>query len=226
MIRNKSISLVLAFLALTVGSVPVLFAETASTPPVKKTSTPAANNQNATVPAVVKSSCMACHGMHGISVNGGTFPNLAGQWKAYLVQQLQDFKSHKRADPQAAIMWGMVAPLTDGQIGKVAQYFSEQKPDTGHAYNEKLIAEGKKLYYGGIPSVNLPACMACHGATLQGIPPFFPMLAGQKRSYVKEQLNYFKSGARNNDPKGMMRYVASKLDKKQIAALAEFIRAQ
>lgn len=221
MIGKRCFRLALAVVALTVGTGPALDAAAAQT----AESGAAASAETPSVPPLVKSTCMACHGMKGISVTP-TYPDLAGQWKSYLTRQLEDFKSHARADPQAAVMWGMAAPLDKKQIEQVAQYYSEQPGATPHVYDPKLVAAGRKLYYGGIPSEKVPACMACHGAKLAGIPPFFPRLAGQKRAYVKEQLEYFKAGKRANDPKGMMRYIASKLDEKQIAALADFIRAQ
>ena len=38
--------------------------------------------------------CANCHGTNGMSVQG--MPNLAGQQRAYLVQQMQDFRTGKR----------------------------------------------------------------------------------------------------------------------------------
>jgi cytochrome c553 len=178
------------------------------------------------IPTVVQNSCMACHGLQGVAADGGMFPNLAGQWKPYILRQLDHYKTHTRADPQSSIMWGMVAPLTSAQIQQVAAYFSSQKPASGHVYDPKLVAEGKKLYFGGLPKAHMPACMACHGATLAGLPPFFPMLAGQKRTYVINQLTYFKSGQRVATHKGIMQYVASRLNQKQITALAAYIRSR
>ncbi|MCW9056061.1 MAG: c-type cytochrome, partial [Gammaproteobacteria bacterium] len=39
--------------------------------------------------------CFACHGVDGVSVNPA-FPSLAGQNKAYIIRQLQAFKSGDR----------------------------------------------------------------------------------------------------------------------------------
>ena len=208
-------------LAKTVSAAPV--AATASAASV--TAATASVTANG-IPTVVQSTCMACHGMQGIAADGGMFPNLAGQWRPYLLRQLDHFKTHIRADPQSPIMWGMVAPLTTAQILQVADYFSAQKPASGHIYDPKLVAEGKKLYFGGLPSRQMPACMACHGTTLAGLPPYFPRLAGQKRTYVINQLTYFKSGQRVATHKGIMQYVASRLNPKQITALAAYIRSR
>ncbi len=164
--------------------------------------------------------------MQGIAADGGMFPNLAGQVPQYLMRQLHHFQTHVRADPDAPIMWGMAAPLTPAQISQVVAYFSAQKPATGHVYDAKLVAEGQKLYYGGLPAKHMPACMACHGTGLAGLPPFFPRLAGQKRTYVINQLTYFKSGQRVATHKGIMNYIASRLTPQQITELAAFIRSR
>ena len=48
----------------------------------------------------------------------------------------------------------------------------------------------------------------------------FPRLAGQSASYIEAQLKAWKSGKRTNDPLHLMTGIASKLDDKQIAAVA------
>ena len=154
------------------------------------------------------------------------FPDLAGQWAPYLVKQLNNFRSHTRADPMAkAIMWGMAASLTPAQVQQVANYFSTQTPPKAKMVNAKLAAEGKKIYEGGISNLHVPACMACHGPTGLGDPPYFPRLAGQRRAYVELQLHYFKKGLRTNDPYAIMRYVASRLTGPQITELATYVRS-
>ena len=178
------------------------------------------------IPQPVSTTCMACHGMTGISPSGSMFPDLAGQWAPYLVKQLNNFRSHTRADPMAkAIMWGMAASLTPAQVQQVANYFSTQTPPKAKMVNAKLAAEGKKIYEGGISNLHVPACMACHGPTGLGDPPYFPRLAGQRRAYVELQLHYFKKGLRTNDPYAIMRYVASRLTGPQITELATYVRS-
>ena len=64
--------------------------------------------------------CQSCHGTAGISHNPA-WPNLAGQKKSYLIQQLQDFKSGERESP---IMSPMAKSLTDEEIKLIASYYS------------------------------------------------------------------------------------------------------
>jgi cytochrome c553 len=66
--------------------------------------------------------CANCHGTNGVSVQG--MPSLAGRERAYLVQQMQDFKTGKRP---ATIMHQLAKGYTDEQIDALAAYFSAQK---------------------------------------------------------------------------------------------------
>ena len=66
--------------------------------------------------------CANCHGTNGVSQQG--MPNLAGQQRAYLVQQMQDFRTGKRP---ATIMHQLAKGYTDEQIEALAAYFSAQK---------------------------------------------------------------------------------------------------
>ena len=66
------------------------------------------------------SACFTCHGTDGRSV-GGVPPNLAGQQKDYLLQQLKDFKSGKRP---ATIMHQQAKGYTDQQLETIAGYFA------------------------------------------------------------------------------------------------------
>jgi len=67
--------------------------------------------------------CAGCHGMDGISVVPG-FPNLAGQDRSYLVNQLTAFREKTRTGGQSALMYGMAAGLSDEDIANLAAYFS------------------------------------------------------------------------------------------------------
>ena len=66
--------------------------------------------------------CANCHGTNGMSVQG--MPNLAGQQRTYLVQQMQDFRTGKRP---ATIMHQLAKGYTDEQIEALAAYFAAQK---------------------------------------------------------------------------------------------------
>ena len=71
--------------------------------------------------------CAGCHGLDGKSTAPG-FPNLAGQDYKYLKTQIENFRNKSRTGGQAALMYGMVAGLSDNDIENLATYFSSLKP--------------------------------------------------------------------------------------------------
>lgn len=179
--------------------------------------------------ADAKTMCIVCHGAAGISPVKG-FPDLAGQWPQYLLKQLHDFTSKKRDDPLAKGTMIDAVKTIHGQseMKDLVAFFSslpapkaEPVPTDVHA--QAMWKAGKSIFYGGVRATDVPACEACHSATGAGIPPEFPRLAGQDKTYLVEQLTYFHDGTRANDPNGIMRDIAGRLDKQEILALATFI---
>jgi cytochrome c553 len=71
--------------------------------------------------------CIACHGQNGISMVP-FYPNLAGQKAAYLESALKAYKSQDRKGGNAAIMWGLAAPLNDSDIANLSAYFASLDP--------------------------------------------------------------------------------------------------
>lgn len=67
------------------------------------------------------STCVACHGDQGVSPND-LWPNLAGQKKGYLLNQLKEFKSGARKNE---LMSPIAKMLTDKQMEWLAVYYSE-----------------------------------------------------------------------------------------------------
>ncbi|MCK9380952.1 MAG: cytochrome c4 [Sulfuritalea sp.] len=147
---------------------------------------------NPNVPAAVTAMqvCSNCHGIDGNSVSPN-FPRLAGQQTAYLVAQLQHFRSHERADPPGFVyMWGISHHLTDDQIKGLAEYFAKQVPKPNAPGDAQQMAAGKEIYEKGVPEQNVIACAACHGPKAQGIEAF-PRLAYQHADYIVKQLDIF-----------------------------------
>lgn len=172
---------------------------------------------------IAESVCIGCHGADGNSPAAPN-PNIAGQHAAYLAKQLANFKSvdGKPAVRDNAIMAGMAAGLSDEDIKNLAAYFSQQKLKPAVAKDEKLVAEGQKLWRMGDFEKGIPACAGCHGPTGAGLPAQYPALAGQYAEYTEDQLKKFRSGERANDPEKMMRMIAAKLSDQQIKAVSEY----
>lgn len=170
-------------------------------------------------PAVVSQVCAACHGGDGNSPLAMN-PSLAGQHAAYLLKQLQEFKSGLRGNP---VMMGMTANLSDEDMRNIAAYYASQTARPLAAKDKDLAAQGAKLYRGGSLEKGVAACAGCHSPNGAGIPAQYPRLAGQHPDYVLAQLKAFRAEERANDPNKMMRAVSSKLSDKDMAALAEYI---
>ncbi|MBV1878571.1 MAG: cytochrome c4 [Pseudomonadales bacterium] len=164
--------------------------------------------------------CVACHGVDGNSP-AGAFPSIAGQHTKYLLKQLNDIKTKKRAAP---LMTGLLDNMSAQDLEDIAAYFADQKHKTGAAKAE-LVKLGESIYRAGIKRKKIAACSACHlpqgeGLNLAG----FPALAGQWPEYIEAQLKAFRTGARDNDGEGrMMRNTALDLSDEEIAAVASYI---
>jgi cbb3-type cytochrome c oxidase subunit III len=166
--------------------------------------------------------CSNCHGVNGVSVSP-TFPKLAGQQKEYLVDQLTDFKSHTRADPNAKrFMWGFTH-LTESQIDELATYFSSQPTTLGEASDLSLINEGKAIFASGLPEKGVAACISCHGQHGEG-KETFPRLAGQHADYVEKQLEIFQH-TEDRPRGGMMKAVCANMSERDMHAVAAFVEA-
>ncbi|MBU3538694.1 cytochrome c4 [Polynucleobacter sp. UK-Gri1-W3] len=137
--------------------------------------------------------CAACHGVNGQS-QSPMVPNLAGQQREYLVNQLQDYRDHTRSNKYAVqYMWGMAGSLTNKQIQELADYFSKQPPVRAGkvSSSDSKLARGKEIFENGIPAKGVIQCNSCHGPRGEGMATF-PRIAGQHNYYLIQQLNVWK----------------------------------
>ena len=148
--------------------------------------------------------CAGCHGQGGKSTNP-QWPNLAAQQQAYIVKQLEAFKSETRKNP---MMQGMAASLSNDDIANLAAYFSSQAAAKagGDPTLEKAGQEKAAM------------CLGCHGQTATGNGQI-PRLAGQHPEYLVTQLKNFKSGDRQS---GHMQAIAGTLSEEDMKALAAY----
>ncbi len=161
--------------------------------------------------------CVACHtadGTRGLPAN----PILQAQHAEYIVKQLTEFKSGKRAN---AIMAGMAAALTPEDMVNIAAFYNSKPAVMGAARNKDSVALGEKIYRGGIAAKQVPACAACHAPSGVGMPAQYPRLGGQHAEYTASQLTTFRSGARGNS--AQMMAISARLSDKEIAAVSDYI---
>ena len=161
--------------------------------------------------------CTSCHGADGNS-GAPTFPKLAQQHPEYIVKQLTEYKSGKRAN---AIMSGFASALSEDDMRNIAAFVGSKSAKPGFAKDKALATLGEKIYRGGIADRQIPACAGCHSPTGAGIPAQYPRLAGQHADYTVSQLTQFRGGIRLNSLQ--MGQVAAKLNDKEINALADYI---
>jgi cytochrome c553 len=67
--------------------------------------------------------CASCHGPQGTGV-GASFPPLAGQPSAYIVNQLNAWRDGSRRNDPMGLMHGVATHLSDSQIADVAAYYA------------------------------------------------------------------------------------------------------
>lgn len=179
---------------------------------------------NPNVPPAVTAAqvCSNCHGLDGNSVSPN-FPRLAGQTAGYLVDQLQNFRSHQRSDPAGfEYMWGISQHLTDDQINGLADYFAKQVPQSNSPVDQQLMAAGKVIFENGVPEKEAAPCMACHGPEAQGIATF-PRLAGQHQDYLVKQLHVFQET--EGRPGTPMKQITHLLSVPEMQAVAAYLQA-
>ena len=148
--------------------------------------------------------CMGCHGPKGKS-SSAQWPNLAAQQSAYIVNQLNAFKTGTRNN---SMMQSMAANLSDDDMANLAAYYSSQPP----------ISAGGDPTLAKSGQTKASMCLGCHGSSAEGNGQF-PRLAGQHPDYLAKQLSNFKEGVRKS---GHMQAIAGTLSEDDMKALAAY----
>ncbi len=207
-----------AAVALLTRLMPGLLAAALALPAVASETAAPAKPDLAKGEATATAVCGACHTFDG-SRGSPANPILAGQHPEYLVKQLTEFKSGKRAN---AIMQGMAATLaTEADMKNVAAFYAAKSAKPGFATSKATVALGEKIWRGGIAERKVPACAGCHGPSGAGIPAQYPRLAGQHAAYTEAQLTAFRTGTRKNS--AQMTGVAAGMTEGDIKAVADYI---
>lgn len=169
-----------------------------------------------------RSACHTCHGMDGAGDSSGAFPRLTGQGAWYSYKQLKDYASGAR---QNAVMSPIAKVLTDQQMQDVAAYYAAQRvPAAAPTTNADplLLQRGGAISATGLMDKGVAACVNCHGASGQGLPPSFPYLAGQYAPYAELQFRFWRDGSRRNDPLGVMQHIAKQMTDDEVRAVAAY----
>ena len=171
--------------------------------------------------------CTTCHGQSGEGTNNDYFPRIAGKPAGYLYNQLVAFRDGTRKYPP---MNYLVAYLPDAYLREMAQHFSRLRPafDTSSpsAAAPGNTAHGQQIAMAGDAAKQVPACVACHGATLTGTEPGIPGLVGLRPAYIAAQLTRWRVGARTAADPDCMKRIASRLSESDVADVAAWLGMQ
>jgi len=168
--------------------------------------------------------CAGCHGEFGVSIDP-LIPNLAGQYDNYIMKQVLNFQDGARSN---GIMSSMATTINIDDLFDVAAYYASQETmkSNGRAADNRL---GKELFSNsGISDMGL-ACVNCHGERGHGLEPrisAFPVIGGQQKEYIRQQLINFRNGDRTNTPNYIMNRMTISLTDAQIESLAEYLSRQ
>ena len=161
--------------------------------------------------------CQECHGADG-NGNGedGKFARLAGQYPAYIVKELQDFRSGARKHD---LMMIMARSLEKADLADIAAYYGGLPAMRGGATRGVATPADTEA------ALRLfAACTACHGAQGKGNGnAAFPVIGGQDATYLRNQLLAWRSGERRNGPGGAMNDAAKGLTDAEIDLLAHYL---
>lgn len=132
--------------------------------------------------------CAACHGEAGVPTEKTT-PIIWGQTRAYLLNQLYDFKIGRRKND---IMSGVAESLSKQDMEALATYYSElQWPDL------QQPAPSPDVRTAADAVLNSLNCRGCHQRGYQG-DTTRPRLAGQEEEYLLKTMTEFHTGERRN----------------------------
>jgi cytochrome c553 len=159
--------------------------------------------------------CKTCHGETGNSAIPMT-PSLAGHSAGYTTLQLVLFRERQRRDD---VMMPLAANLSDEEIGDLAAFFAEQKPEPVDppAPDESTMERGRAI-------ADARHCGSCHLPDFSGREQM-ARLAGQREDYLVKAMTDYRDGRRAGLD-GMMTGLLRDVGDDDIAALAHFLANQ
>ena len=157
----------------------------------------------------VGSVCSSCHGLDGASKDMLDIPILAGQYPAYLEDQLKKFEKGDKGPRSNALMSPIAQALSPEAMHVISQYYGALTKPSQTTPQRDDLAQGKRIYLGGVFDKKIAACSSCHSPTGFGNEPAnYPSLAGQHAEYLINQLKNYRSKERFNP---MMNSIAENL---------------
>jgi cytochrome c553 len=169
--------------------------------------------------------CAVCHGEYG-EVSNEVIPNILGQYKGYMLTQMQAFLSD---DPKSArggiagsLKRSILLDLSVQDIKDIVGYIGTIDYKVVGASKEEAESRGE-LATNGWWLANFAGCGNCHGDDFQGLrvrnpgtglldpeigDPFTPKLVGLKYEYLVRQLQAYQHGRRAGGMSAMKHVMA------------------
>lgn len=166
------------------------------------------------------SGCLGCH-EQGIEGNDPIAPVIAGQSNAYLAEALRAYRKGSR---ESGFMEVVVSRLKDADIDATAGHFARKDgllsaTPRARSGDERTLS----LVQTGDPVKKIAACQACH----DGRNPLYPLLSGQSRTFLIEQILLFKQDLRGDSPTArLMSRAVRHLTVEDVARLADYYASQ
>jgi cytochrome c553 len=186
--------------------------------------------------------CERCHADDGRGQPD--IPVLAGQKRTYLLATLKAYAAGTRtsavmgsvaarldADTMSAMAnhyAGLPARLTsldvnpslDVNKGSVSQPVASGSTEVSRARED--VARARQIVEHGLPEVNLPACIRCHG---EGKSAHYPLVGAQKAQYLAARLRRWRGDPNVSDarkPNESMPMIARRIPEDMIEPLARY----
>ncbi|EMI54111.1 class I triheme cytochrome c [Rhodopirellula sallentina SM41] len=166
--------------------------------------------------------CVACHGAQDGVRESERIPVLQGLNRDYLIASLRAYRSGERA---SGVMMPVAHRMSDEDIAAFASYYADAKPTppaTTEDVDESSVELGQRLATQGDRKRKIPSCVDCHA--MKGSPKRgdYPVLAGQPKWYLRNQLELFAKKNRGGAKATLMYPIADKLSKSERDALASY----
>lgn len=172
---------------------------------------------------VANQACVKCHAADGSGGEQRAFPTIAGQRYEYMEKTLQ---AYARGDRHSGVMGPIAAALKDEVMAELSRHYARQVPHAPPATEEVdsgAVERGRILAERGLPEKRIPSCLECHSTSGARSRPEYPLLGGQPRWYLQNQLELFKADKRGGSEYAhIMKLVASHLSKEQMSDLAAY----
>ena len=158
--------------------------------------------------------CVACHGIKGISSTKNT-PSLAGQPDIFTQYQLVFMRDGAR---DAGVMKPFVRNLTDDNIRDLGAYYAALPPPPALTTKSDVAIDTEKV----TALLTQRHCDSCHKPDFSGQGES-ARLAGQRPDYIVKALHDYRTAARRGRGMAAMTEVAVTLHEEDIDMIAAYL---